>query len=225
VAINDGIIRCIKVAVQGRGWENEHPDQATRTRPRPAILNCSIRKAVPPRKNLAFPTEPFIAFADMSLDGSDQRHLQAAHGYIELGLFEEANAELEEIDPFSRHSFEVLVAHLAIYHGLEKWEVLAMVAKRLTEWNPKEPGFSFELAYATRRAESIYAAHAILTRAAGLHPNDGTIQFNLACYEAQLGNIDRARAHLTRATKADGKFSLMALDDPDLEPLWESLAR
>jgi len=29
--------------------------------------------------------------------------LQAAHGYIELGLFEEANAELEDIDPFRGH--------------------------------------------------------------------------------------------------------------------------
>ena len=80
----------------------------------PAISNCSIRKAVPPRKNLAFPTEPFIAFADMSLDGCDQRHLQAAHGYIELGLFEEANAELEEIDPLCRHVPEILPARVAI---------------------------------------------------------------------------------------------------------------
>ena len=63
------------------------------------------------------------------------------------------------------------MARLAIYHGLKKWDLLAVVAKRLTEWNPKEPGFFVELAYATRRAESIHAAHAILTRAAGLHPN------------------------------------------------------
>jgi len=30
------------------------------------------------------------------------------------------------------------------------------------EWNPNEPGFFVELAYATRRGESIHAAHAIL---------------------------------------------------------------
>ena len=41
------------------------------------------------------------------------------------------------------------MARLAIYHGLKKWELLAVVAKRLTEWNPKEPGFFVELAYAT----------------------------------------------------------------------------
>ena len=129
----------------------------------------------------------------MPLESPDQLRLRAAHGYIELGLFEEANAELEEIDPFCRHLTEVLVAHLGIYHGLKKWELLAVVAKRLTEWDPKEPGFFIELAYATRRAESIHAAHAILTRAARLHPADGAIHFNLACYEAQMGSLDRAR--------------------------------
>ena len=72
-----------------------------------------------------------------------------------LGLFEEANAELEEIDPFCRHLPEVLGARLGIYHGLKKWELLAVVAKKLVEWNPKEPGFFVELAYATRRAESL----------------------------------------------------------------------
>jgi Flp pilus assembly protein TadD len=96
--------------------------------------------------------------------------------------------------------------------------------KKLVEWNPTEPGFFVELAYATRRAESIHEAHAILTRAASLHPTDPTIQFNLACYEAQMGSLDRAKAHLKRATEIDAKFRVKALDDPDLEPLWASLS-
>ena len=98
--------------------------------------------------------------------------LRASRSYIELEMFEEANTELEEIDPFCRHLPEVLLARLAIYHGLEKWELLAVVAKKLTEWNPKEPAFFVELAYATRRAESIHAAHAVLTRAAMWHPTE-----------------------------------------------------
>jgi tetratricopeptide (TPR) repeat protein len=91
-------------------------------------------------------------------------------------------------------------------------DLLAVVAKKLVEWNPNEPGFVVELAYATRRAESIHAAHAILTRAASLHPTDPTIQFNLACYEAQMGSLNRTKAHLKRATEIDTKFRLMALE-------------
>lgn len=121
----------------------------------------------------------------MPLEQPDQHHLRSAHGYVELGMFEEANAELEEIDPFCRALPEVLSTRVGIYQGLKKWDLMAVVAKKLVEGNPGEPGHFIDIAYATRRAESIDAAHAILKRAEGLHPNDATIQFNLACYEAQ----------------------------------------
>ena len=139
--------------------------------------------------------------------------------YIELGMFDEAQAELEKIDPFCRHLPEVLSARIPHYRALKKWDLIAVVARKLTEWNPEEPGNFVDWADANCRTESIHAAHAILTRAASLHPTDPTIQFNLACYEAQMGNLDRAKAHLKRATEIDAKFRLMALKDPDLEPL------
>jgi hypothetical protein len=78
-------------------------DQATRSRLSPATSNCSITKAVQPRKDLAFPSNFSYRPICMPLEGSAQRHLRAAHGYIDLEMFEEANAELEEIDPFCRH--------------------------------------------------------------------------------------------------------------------------
>ena len=156
----------------------------------------------------------------MPLEGPDQVHLRAAVGYVELAMFEEANTELEEIDPFCRDSPGVLLARLATYYGLKKWELLALVAKKLVEWNSKEPSLLVILAYATRRTESIHAAHAILTRAASLHPNDASIQFNLACYEAQMGRLELAETHLKRATQIDAKFKILALEDSDLQPLW-----
>jgi hypothetical protein len=39
-----------------------------------------------------------------------------------------------------------------------------------------------------------------------------------------MGSLGRAKAHLKRATEIEAKFRLTALDDPDLEPLWASLA-
>ena len=72
-----------------------------------------------------------------------------------------------------------------------------------------------------QRTESILAAHAILARAADLRPTDATIQFNLACYKAQVGYLDGAKAHQKRATEIDAKFRLMALEDP----VWVLLPR
>jgi tetratricopeptide (TPR) repeat protein len=159
----------------------------------------------------------------MPLAKPDQ-HLRSACGYVELGMFEEAQAQLEEIDPFCRHLPEVLAARIPIYRALEKWDLMAIVAKQLTEWSPEEPANFIDWAYATRRAESIHQTRAILTRGAELHPDNGAIQFNLACYEAQMGNLAQAKANLERATRIDPKFRLVALEDPDLEPICDSLA-
>ena len=85
-------------------------------------------------------------------------------------MFEEADSELEEIDPLCRHLPEVLIARVAIYSALKKWELMAIVGKKLVEWNSEEPGHFVDWAYATRRAESMHLAHAILTRAENCTP-------------------------------------------------------
>lgn len=100
---------------------------------------------------------------------------------------------------------------------------MEVVARKLVEWNP-DPGHLADFAYATRRAKSFEAAYPILTRAAELHPNDALIQFNLACYEAHFGNLAQGKLHLTRATALDPRFCQLAVDDPDLEPLWNPLS-
>ena len=53
------------------------------------------------------------------------------------------------------------------------------------------------------------------------------IQYNLACYCAQLGQLDAAQEHLHKSYElGDAKqIKLMALDDEDLKPLWEGEAQ
>ncbi len=56
----------------------------------------------------------------MPLEPPDQQYCQAAVGYVELGMFVEADSELDKIDPFCRALPEVLAVRLAIYRGLKK---------------------------------------------------------------------------------------------------------
>ena len=156
----------------------------------------------------------------MPLEPCDQRYLERAQGYAALGMFLEANEQIEEITPDVRHLPEVLVVRSAIYQGTGRWSAMAVVAAKLAADEPSEPGWLIDLAYATRRAESLEAAHVILKRADKLHPDNGQIQFNLACYEAQLGDVDRAKEHLAHAIAREPRFRAIALDDPDLKPLW-----
>ena len=91
----------------------------------------------------------------MPLEPPDQQHWQAAVGYVELGMFEDANDQLEKIDPFNRAAPEVLAVRLAVYHGLKKWELMREVAKRLAEFQPNDVQWTISLAYATSRSDSL----------------------------------------------------------------------
>ena len=91
----------------------------------------------------------------MPLEPPDQQYWQAAVGYVELGMFQEANDELENIDPFNRAAPEVLAVRLAIYRELKKWELMQQIAKRLKEFEPNNIQRTISLAYATRRGYSI----------------------------------------------------------------------
>ena len=79
-----------------------------------------------------------------------------AEGFVELGMWLDANAELEEIDAEVRHVPEVLEVRVRIYRALKQWELLQVVAKTLAIHDPDEPQWTASWAYATRRADLIF---------------------------------------------------------------------
>jgi len=159
----------------------------------------------------------------MPLEPENQKHLEAAQGYVELGMFMDANEELENIDPEVRHLAEILVVRLEIHRALQKWELMQAVAKKLAEYDPDDVQWWVSWAYATRRAESIDAARHILALAIDIHPRKAILHYNLACYECQLGDITAAKKHLDKTFRLDPKYRIFALDDDDLMPMWMML--
>ena len=160
----------------------------------------------------------------MPLEHPDNQHLNAAQGFAALGMYQEGNAELEQIDPFCRALPEVLQVRLEIYRGASQWELMQQVAKKLAEYDRNEPQWVVSWAYATRRAESVEAANKLLTDAVKRFPEEPIIEYNLGCYACQLEDLETAREHLKRAFTLQPKCREMALADDDLEPLWKSLA-
>jgi tetratricopeptide (TPR) repeat protein len=150
-----------------------------------------------------------------------QRRLLAASGFAELSLFQEAVQELEELPESSKELLPVLAVWLEVYQHWQKWSEAESVALRLLEMEPEEPSWPIALAYATRRGRGLVFANEILLQASEKFPNCGTIQFNLACYAAQLGQLDEARQRLDRAIELDKEFAAMAKKDPDLEAIRE----
>jgi hypothetical protein len=71
------------------------------------------------------------------------------------------------------------------------------------------------------------AAEAVLFVAWQKFPLNPIIPYNLACYACQLGRLKNAWGWLEEAFEVgDSKaLKLMALDDPDLEPLWAEIGK
>jgi len=156
----------------------------------------------------------------MPISHADQRRLNAAEGYASLGMFAEAEAELKEVAPEIQLLPEYLAVRLGCFVALKQWAAAATVARVLAEMQPDEAQWSISLAYATRRAQSIEAARAILLKAHTRFPKEAIIPYNLACYDCQLGDIAPAKAFFKAALKMEPKIWQMALEDDDLKALW-----
>jgi tetratricopeptide (TPR) repeat protein len=158
-----------------------------------------------------------------SLESPDHFHLSAAIGWLELGNWQEANEELEKITLALGAHPDVLEVRFEIYSKAGKWDLAAAIASALVQIRPDDPQCWISHAYATRRMPGggIPQAKEILSKAQALFPKQPLIPYNLACYTCQLGDHKEAWKWLEIAfALGNAKLvKLMALKDPDLEPL------
>ena len=148
-----------------------------------------------------------------------RRQLGYAQGYLLLGLKNEAAEALAEIESPERDATPVLVMALAVHTERNDWANAAQAGVIVCEREPQEAGHWIQWAYATRRESGILPARTILMHGLALHPREPMFHFNLACYEAQLGNLADARVFLDTACGLDPRFTTLAQTDDDLAPL------
>jgi tetratricopeptide (TPR) repeat protein len=158
----------------------------------------------------------------MPLSPDQQIHLNAAQGFLSLGMFMDADAALDDIDPFCRHLPEVLAVRVKIYQALQRWELMEVVAKRMVEYIPEDAGWWVLWAQATSHSQSVDAARLIMVNALEHHEDDAGVHFNLACYECGLGNMERTKECLKTCFDIDPSWRIIALNDERFEALWES---
>ena len=153
--------------------------------------------------------------------------LTAAEGWLGLGDINAASAELDNITPELRVHPAVLEVRWQIYAKAKRWEACIEIARTLTEIVPTDVNNWAHLAFSIRQAKDggLEAAVKILTGAVASFPKNPLICYYLACYTAQQKELivskswwDRAM-DIAVANKWQQKLRLMAIDDPELEPL------
>jgi len=158
------------------------------------------------------------------LEPPESHFVNAALGWLELGLPHEAAAELDQLPDTRQRHPDVLEVRWAITAAQQEWERAVTVATALVEAAPGRPTGWLHRAYALRRVspEGLRQAWNALLPAAERFPKEALIPYNLSCYACQLDRLGDARLWLRRALEVGNREHVkqMALQDGDLRALW-----
>ena len=159
------------------------------------------------------------------LSPADQHRLRAAEGWLGLGDPASARAELDDMDLDSQGHPAVLRVRWWLASVVRDWQEAAEAAARLTVLCPDDGLAWLHYSFALHELKRTVEARDELLAVADRFPKDGTMRYNLACYECCLGNLERARAWLRVAFRMDanGDLRRAAREDPDLTALWNEL--
>jgi hypothetical protein len=163
------------------------------------------------------------------LEPPDTHHLSAAIGWLELGNLVEAEADLNRISAEQQCHPDVLEVRWIVLAQGKRWESALQIARTLVKLAPGRASGWLHHAYSLRRAsrDGLKLAWDALLPAYGKFPRVATIPYNLSCYACQMHQIEEARTWLHRALKIGDKTEIkqMALEDLDLQPLWEEIQK
>ena len=149
-----------------------------------------------------------------------ERLLQASDGYLALGMPAEAGQELEEVPAAHQKDAAVLRARIRVLLHLRNWTEAERLAFDGTRAYPEENEFVVQRAFALKQQEKGDEAARVISSAPAWIRNTGILHYNLACYEALLGDLGMARQCIRSAIEINAAVKKNARKDPDLKPLW-----
>jgi len=149
-----------------------------------------------------------------------QRALHAADGYLYLGLPQEALEELDNVPVPEMSDSSVMLARVRVLLHLHKWEEAERLSLAGATQHPQEEEFTVQRAFALHQLDKGDQAVEVLLSAPEWIRRTGILHYNLACYEARLGDISTARQCIRAAIQLNAAMKKNARVDPDLQALW-----
>jgi len=148
------------------------------------------------------------------------RALRAADGYLYLGLVDEALSELNLIHKPERDDSDVLLSRIRVLLHMKKWTSAEALSGRGEKLHPQEGEFTVQRAFALHQMKKSAAAEQAIMAAPEWIRRTGILHYNLACYQARLGDISQARECIDAAIQMNAGIKKNARLDPDLQALW-----
>jgi tetratricopeptide (TPR) repeat protein len=148
-----------------------------------------------------------------------ERILLSVQGYMELDMAEEALREFTRIDLEDQNREDVLQIKLFILMRTRSWEEALEICKLLQESNPETTIGYIHGAFCLHEIGQTEEAKEMLLEGPRALLREPTYYYNLACYNAILGDLEEAKKNLQASVKMDEKFREIAKHDPDLKPI------
>jgi len=148
-----------------------------------------------------------------------QKYVQSALGYHELGLHEDSLAELDQVNALEQKTTGLILFRAQILNALGEYPRSVEHLRQYAANCADSQEYPILLAYATRRAHSLEEAKRILEDSLTRFSKEPLIHYNLACYQAQLGQFAESITLLESAIDLDPQYRSLAQKDPDFLPL------
>lgn len=152
-----------------------------------------------------------------------ERKIQAAQGYSELGMTDEALEELDSIAPPHCERPDFMEMRLLILLHAHRWKEALTAARKLCKAAPASSAGYIHSAFCLHELGRTEEAKSLLLSGPPALLDEPTYHYNLACYECALDNLESAQAHLETTFAMDRKFREFAKTDPDLVKLRDLL--
>ena len=149
-----------------------------------------------------------------------ERPLVAVDGYLYLGMPFEALEELASIAPQYQKDSAVLRSRIRVLLHLRHWKEAEKLSLDGSERYPNEEEFMVQRAFSLHQQSKGTEAVEVIMNAPEWIRRTGILHYNLACYEAQLGDLSTAEQCIQAAIEINASFKKNAKSDPDLQRLW-----
>jgi predicted Zn-dependent protease len=153
-----------------------------------------------------------------------QHYIAAAQGYLELGMADEALAELQRVPAEDRTHNDVEQLRVYILMRARRWTEALQASESLRKERPDLSLGYIHGAFCLHEMGRTGEAMALLQEGPASLLREPVYFYNLGCYHAVLGNPEEAQTYLQMSFNMDGKFREIARYDPDLENVIGRLA-
>lgn len=148
-----------------------------------------------------------------------QKLLNAAEGYLLLGLFPQALTSLDEVPVDDSDNTAVDLLRGETLRSMERHSDALEAYNRAFAVDPQNISLLLAMAWCYKRTSQLPRAITALEQARNLEPKQAIVHYNLACYWALAGNRNESLTCLRRGLTQDPTLRRLIPEESDFDSL------